>query len=305
MLSGTHQYTDPSLAKDYSAGNSVQIKQAQHFIDRNGFKIQAPILDVGCGTGEITAYLAKFGRVTGIDISADRIHFASNQYTKMKINFFEADVTKLNEQAAIATKQYRTIVSFNTLHHVPSHLQLTTFQQIKQLLTPNGFAMFLIPGRSPLLHDAIEATTQSEKWQAYFSDFDLSKVRTYQTPEYYKIRCIEAGFYHCDTKTTIVKEKTEKTPADMKNFLRGFLPHLAHLTIKKIDPALQEQFLEDIVKTYFQKTGKTLNEKVRLEITQNKVLAYNSRQAFFIRNQHMLKKRINHSPITSKPRSRL
>ena len=60
------------------------------------------ILDVGCGTGMYVPYLAKKGKVTGIDISTNIIRVAKEMKIK---NVFVADIFKFKPK-----KKYDTIV---------------------------------------------------------------------------------------------------------------------------------------------------------------------------------------------------
>ncbi len=279
------QYVDPSSAQTYSNNNDVQFNQGNDFVDRYVHLIKGPVLDIGCGTGELTAHIANKLSVpiTGMDISEARIKFASEQHGSKEIKFVVGDATVL----PVLQGSYNTIVSFNALHHVPSENQVQVFQAAKKALTPDGVILFLIPGRSQELHDAINETASSEAWKTLFSDFDFSKVRTYQTPEYYTKLSKRAGFYNCDVSAECEKGGKELDAKGMKDFFSGWLPHLAYLKIKITDhkerELLQEKFLNDIVKIYFSKMKKGINATVNPAITQNKIVAFASKAAFFNR----------------------
>jgi ubiquinone/menaquinone biosynthesis C-methylase UbiE len=288
MLTSTNrqtQYVDPSSAQTYSNNNAVQFNQGNDFVDKYGHLIQGPVLDIGCGTGELTAHIAKKMSVpmTGIDISEARIKFASERYGGKEIKFIVGDATLL----AVQQGSYKTMLSFNTLHHVPTENQIQVFLAAKKALTPDGVLVFLIPGRSPELHDAINETAVSDPWKTCFYDFDLSKVRTYQAPEYYKKLSKSAGFYDCDATAECDSGGKELDAKGMKDFLSGWLPHLAHLKIKILDDkereVLQDKFLSDIVKLYFSKMKKEISATVNPVITQNKIVAFASKAAFFNR----------------------
>lgn len=281
------QYVDPSPAQTYSNNNSVQFNDGRNFIDRHGHLIKGPVLDIGCGTGELTAHIANKMNVaiTGMDISEARIKFASERYEGKGIQFTVGDATVLQ----VPQGSYKTIISFNALHHVPIENQAQVFQAAKRALTPDGVILFLIPGRSPELHDAINETTASEAWEKLFSDFDLSKIRTYQTPEYYKELCENAGFCDYEVNAECDISQTNLDAKGMKDFLSGWLPHLAHLKIKITDSdevkLLQEEFLNAIVKLYFHKMKKDISATVNPVITQNKIVAFASKATFFNREK--------------------
>jgi 2-polyprenyl-3-methyl-5-hydroxy-6-metoxy-1,4-benzoquinol methylase len=79
--------------------------------------------------------------MTGIDISEARIKFASERYESKEIKFFVGTATEL----AVPQGSYKTLLSFNTLHHVPSENQLQVFKAAKKALTSDGVILFLIP----------------------------------------------------------------------------------------------------------------------------------------------------------------
>lgn len=168
-------------------------------------------------------------------------------------------------------------------------MQLSLFTQTKKILQTDGIALFLIPGRSPELHDSINEAANLDQWKMYFLDFDIAKVRTYETPEYYKIICAQAGFYDCDVTSANEEGGKELDREGLKKFLAGWLPHLAHLKLKNSSDIVQSKFLDDIVSLYFSKMKKSANDTVNPKITQNKVVAYASQAAFFRRNKRPVK----------------
>jgi SAM-dependent methyltransferase len=287
MLTSVHRsadYLDPSAASVYSNNNAVQYNQATDFVGSHADIVRAPILDIGCGTGEITAQIGNTIAVpiTGIDVSADRIKFANENYATNDIQFMVANAITLDEQNTIPRNYYNTIVSFSMLHHIPdTDMQLQVFKQAKSLLKTDGVILFLIPGRSPELHDAINEVTNDPKWQKYFSDFDFSKVRIYQAPEYYKKITMDAGFYACEATMAFENGGKELDVEGMKKFFQTFLPHLAHLKKANITENVQNDYLSEITKLYFAKLGKEETATVNPKITQNRIIAYASPLAFF------------------------
>lgn len=283
MLLRSGEYKDPSSAKDYSNHNDVQFNQACQFLDENGEFIQGPILDIGCGDGNLTASIGyKFSApITGLDISEARINFAREHYETTKIKFIVGDAITLRIPYSLG--KFSTIVSFNTLHHVPRTKMAQVFENARNLLKLDGTVLFLIPGRSPELHDAINETAYSEVWKEHFVDFDLSQVRTYESPAYYKILAKDTGFrfYHVSSET--MSSGKELDANGMKNFLRGWLPHLAHLQNKSIKDkeTLCENFLTDIVVSYFKKQKIPISGVVNPKITQNKIVMRLSKLSLF------------------------
>lgn len=76
-------------------------------------------LDLGCGTGEESVYLAQKGfKVIGIDISKTAIKYAeeNTRKAKVKVRFITADVTDLD---FLKDKKFDFILDWATLHGLP------------------------------------------------------------------------------------------------------------------------------------------------------------------------------------------
>ncbi|MCK4583812.1 class I SAM-dependent methyltransferase, partial [candidate division WOR-3 bacterium] len=75
------------------------------------------VLEVGCGIGVVSSYLAKrYGwNVTGIDLDPEQIERAKKDNTENEyLRFFEADVTQL----PFEDREFDMILSFDVLHHI-------------------------------------------------------------------------------------------------------------------------------------------------------------------------------------------
>jgi len=280
-------YIDPSDASTYANNNTEQRRQADKFVGESLPLIRGPALDVGCGDGAVTNHVSVVSgqKIVGMDISSQRIQEAQATYGS-KIAFFVGDIVNKN---SAGYHHYNTVVSFNTLHHIPEDLQRQVFFNIRNFLSDSGVAVLMIAGRSSSLHDAIRDTAYNDRWSTWFQDFQLSKVRTYQTPSYYQALCIQSGFYACKvTARTHVSKPLNFE--QMQGFLSGWLPHLAHLILKNANEDVKNQFLKDIVSLYFSISAKKETETVTTEILQNHVIAFATRRAFFRYVNHSEKK---------------
>ncbi len=84
-------------------------------------KIQSPsrVLDLGCGTGNYSVYLARSNfQVTGIDISEEAIRIAQKRAEKEKlpIQFISADLFSM---PPTYTHRFDFILDYSVLHHIP------------------------------------------------------------------------------------------------------------------------------------------------------------------------------------------
>lgn len=101
----------------------------------------ADLLDLGCGNGQLAAYLAEHGYVghyVGLDTSPNLIEIAQQQQIP-NTKFYQADLASPNWNEQFTGNVFTTIVAFAVLHHVPSEaLRRQFLQQVNQLLAPDG-----------------------------------------------------------------------------------------------------------------------------------------------------------------------
>lgn len=88
------------------------------------------IFDFGCGTGRLTAQIAKHGsRVVGLDPSPDMIEVARQKHPTL--NFFQADIFTYTP-----TDQFDAVFSSDVLHWIPD--PRPTLRELYRMLLPEG-----------------------------------------------------------------------------------------------------------------------------------------------------------------------
>jgi 2-polyprenyl-3-methyl-5-hydroxy-6-metoxy-1,4-benzoquinol methylase len=120
-------------AQSYAQGNWIQEKVVLQFLQETGIDFKnKKILDIGCGTGNISRKIAKTAKhVHGIDASKNMIEYAKKTYNTRNLTFehvFAEDFT--------STEQYNIIVSFYCLHWIED--QGLAFKNINAALEKNG-----------------------------------------------------------------------------------------------------------------------------------------------------------------------
>ena len=94
----THQKpSDDYLAEKYSRLNDYQMKTGKDFISSLNVKHgdRLSVLDMGCGTGELTAFIAETlgdnSEITGVDPILARISIARNKHSRKNLTFIHGD----------------------------------------------------------------------------------------------------------------------------------------------------------------------------------------------------------------------
>jgi ubiquinone biosynthesis O-methyltransferase len=136
------------------------------------------ILDVGCGIGNLSFYLAQQGaNVTGIDLSKSSIEACKKEAKAkgLKINFKE-----MNAQIPdFYDESFDMVVGSRVIHHLPN-LKLF-FKECKRLLKINGFIVFIEPLKKNIIVElnrkffAPEKRTHHEH-PLYVSDIEVAKT---------------------------------------------------------------------------------------------------------------------------------
>jgi len=98
-------------------GYGVHIQRYQFALP---FCREKHVLDAGCGIGYGSIYLARSGAasVTAVDLSPVAIKEASETYHRSNLNFFVADVEKLDQCKALPPR-LDAIVNFENIEHLP------------------------------------------------------------------------------------------------------------------------------------------------------------------------------------------
>ena len=128
------------------------------------------VLDLGCGTGKITAEIASRvpqGNVVGVDSSAEMIAFATKQFgARPNLRFETNDIRCLPFR-----EEFDLVVSFNALHWIRE--QEKALHSIREAMKRDGLAQLrLVPdGKRKSLETVIEETRLSSGWARYFRQF--------------------------------------------------------------------------------------------------------------------------------------
>ncbi len=107
------------------------------------YQVQAKtILDVACGTGELSVWLAEAEfQVTGVDLSEDMLAVADAKAVErgLHVQFFQANMTEMEGFGA-----FDLITIFcDSLNYLQTEAEFVqTFQRVFDMLQPNGLFIF-------------------------------------------------------------------------------------------------------------------------------------------------------------------
>jgi trans-aconitate methyltransferase len=122
-------------AQEYAQGNSLQYQSSLHFLETNNIKIEDKrIVDVGCGTGEISAFLAQNAElVDGFDASNNMIEWAQEHYGNQlhNISFRQCGVEDFS-----TTEKYDLATMFFCFHWFTDKQK--AFDNVAACLNENG-----------------------------------------------------------------------------------------------------------------------------------------------------------------------
>ena len=91
------------------------------------------VLDIACGSGMGSEFLLRSGakKVTGVDIDAEAVAFASQQYPK--VDFMRGDASS---HIPLPDASVDVVVSFETIEHFPNHERF--LEECRRVLKPGG-----------------------------------------------------------------------------------------------------------------------------------------------------------------------
>ncbi|MFL5409158.1 MAG: class I SAM-dependent methyltransferase [Myxococcales bacterium] len=123
-----------------------------HVVDRLGLGLRAQVLDVGCGPGWMSEYLARCGYwVTGIDISEDMVEIARLRVARIPEQVGDG-VEPLAEFHAMPVREmpwserFDAAILYDTMHHFDDELE--TLRVILRTLVPGG-TIYIREGARP------------------------------------------------------------------------------------------------------------------------------------------------------------
>lgn len=219
---------DPEYYHDHS---QAQYEFAQEVLNTISFKGDEAILDIGCGEGKITAWLAQqvlHGLVIGVDISEEMINYAKKHYSAPNLTFSIGNACSLPWEGA-----FDWIFAFSCFHWV--HPKQEAFAAIKQALKPGGKCSIITFPRDSAYFYMLREVMELPNFKSFRYENETPSIEEYQ------IFVEEKKF--SDYKINVdARIASYDGPTELRNYVRGWLPSLLPLP-----PTLKEPFLDEVV----------------------------------------------------------
>ncbi len=178
--------------EDYSRASAAQQRMAMELLSGAELRGDERVLDIGCGDGKVTAYIAGLvprGSVVGVDASEEMILYAQHVYPPQaypNLAFEVGDASSLD-----FAEEFDVIVSNSALHWVLDHGPV--LDGIKRALKPGGQIFLQMGGRGNVSHtwEVLRILMAQERWARYFNDFSFPYG--FYGPDEYREWLVQAG----------------------------------------------------------------------------------------------------------------
>ncbi len=255
---------------DYAAHSGAQYQWAQEMVTKLHLRGSESVLDIGCGDGKVTALLGAhlpFGKIVGIDNSADMITYARKHYPRSRypnLSFMRMDATKITFSG-----EFDLVFSNAALHWVPN--QVSVLRGVRSALKKPGRIFFQMGGKGNArdILTLLEELVTRDPWLPYFRNFSFPYV--FASPDEY------TGWLQT---ACLVPRRLELIPKDMaqegREGLAGWIRTTWMPITGRVPEDQRDRFIAEIVESYIErhppdKDGMVHVPMVRLEVEAENV----------------------------------
>ncbi|XP_078696832.1 juvenile hormone acid O-methyltransferase-like [Branchiostoma floridae x Branchiostoma belcheri] len=233
---------DIENAEEYAKNREGQQKVAMDLINRYiTWREGDVVLDVGCGTGEITKLMSQqpgVKSVVGIDLSSDFISFASKNNAAENVSFHVADASKSADFKPEWEGAFTKATCFTVLHWIQD--KRSAFKNIASCLEPGGELVI-----NCLLESAAQiGKLDLPRWRGYLKDFTYN-IYPWPNDDIEGMGRLfeEVGFEVLTCNGQPAPPKSFPTdPEGLKAVMRTMLPQLKFIPTDKQDDYLTDAY---------------------------------------------------------------
>jgi SAM-dependent methyltransferase len=161
-----------------------------HIVERLGLEHRAQVLDVGCGPGWLSEFLARCGYwVTGVDVSEDMVRIARERIAAIEEPIGERNQALAEFHAMPALElpwrsRFDAAILYDAMHHFDDEVE--TLRVIRHTLAPGGHIF---------IHEGVRPAEGSEGEQQLIAEMEeYGTLESPFDPEYLVAVLGEAGF---------------------------------------------------------------------------------------------------------------
>jgi len=237
----------------------VQLQDAKYLLSKTEVNDNATVLDVGCGDGQFTEYLAtkivSNGIVVGLDKSEDMIKHAKKKHDVSNLVFLHGDVqnaSKVLQGTIESLGKFDVIFSSHTLHWLfekDSHK--TALYELNECLHSESGRMllcFAIDGTFKELFQAGYEIIDKIEWSKYYHVDDL-KPRQFPSPKFYDSVLTELN-YRSNLEVTEHWREFPNRNALANWFIASIQTFMAPL--KDLSDDVKQSFASDVLDRYIE-----------------------------------------------------
>ncbi len=135
------------------------------------------VLDLGCGTGEGSGYLARRGTwfVVGADIAHGALSVARSEYASAGLAFVQADATRLS----FAARQFDAVISVEVIEHLVDPGPY--LREVARVLKASGVFVLTTPNRLR------SSPTPGSLWPEHVREFSPGELETLLRPHFSQV----------------------------------------------------------------------------------------------------------------------
>lgn len=176
------------------------------------------ILEIGCGTGEVSTLLKSYGHVAGIDISSVALEFSKEKGVSETIL---ADITKFETKNY--EKRYDLVLALDVLEHIQD--DVLAMKKVYALLKDSGYFFVNVPAHKFLWSEHDEALHHKRRYHSLEllkklqdSGFKISK-KVYFVAFLFPVIVVFRMWNNLFGKSAYPKTSYVKLPSFLNNFM--------------------------------------------------------------------------------------
>jgi ubiquinone/menaquinone biosynthesis C-methylase UbiE len=134
-MTSSFAYDSPELAATYDRVSTWQLESGKRLVERLGIAAGARVLDIGCGTGRLAAWIGErvgpTGHVTGIDPLEERVRLAREHVPAARFEVGQAE-----ELGAFGDASFDFVCLSSVFHWIGDKPK--ALAEVRRVLVPGG-----------------------------------------------------------------------------------------------------------------------------------------------------------------------